>query len=247
MVEISITPEAIAHIGNFPVTNSLLTSWVVVAILSIGAIIFSKQIKPVPGKLQSALETVIETLLSFLETVAGDRKTAEKFFPIIATIFLYVLCSNWAGILPGVGSIGIKEITEEGAKFVPIFRSVYSDLNMTIALALIAVFLSHLFGLITVGFKHHVSKFLTVKGPIDAFQGILEIVGEISKIISLSFRLFGNVFAGEVLLTIIAFLVPFIAPIPFLGLELFVGLIQALIFATLAMVAFSSFTKVHAH
>ncbi|HEY9584915.1 MAG TPA: F0F1 ATP synthase subunit A [Candidatus Paceibacterota bacterium] len=247
MVEVSITPETIAHIGSFPITNSLLTSWVVVIALSLGAIILSKKIKDVPGKVQAAVEFVVDSLLSFLETVAGDRKTAERFFPIVATIFIYVLCANWAGILPGVGSIGINEIHEGEKVFVPIFRSVYSDLNMTIALALIAVFLSHIYGLVTVGFKHHFSKFISFKGPIDAFQGVLEIVGEISKIISLSFRLFGNVFAGEVLLVIIAFLVPYLAPIPFLGLEIFVGFIQALIFATLAMVAFSSFTKVHAH
>lgn len=243
MVEVSITPETIAHIGNFPITNSLLTSWIVIAVLSIGAIIFSKKMKEVPGKIQASVEFVIDSLLSFLETVAGDRKTAERFFPIIATIFIYVICANWVGILPGVGSIGIHE----GEKLVPIFRSVYSDLNMTLALALITVILSHLYGLITIGFKHHIVKFINFKGPIDAFAGVLEIVGEISKVISLSFRLFGNVFAGEVLLTIIVFLVPYLAPIPFLGLEIFVGFIQALIFATLAMVAFSSFTKAHGH
>lgn len=247
MVEISIVPEAIAHIGKFPITNSLLTSWIVVLGLVVGSFIFSKTIKQVPGKIQAALEYVIELLLSFLETVSGDRKIAERFFPIVATIFIYVLCSNWLGILPGVGSIGINEVIHGEEKFVPLFRSVYSDLNMTIALALIAVFLSHFFGLWTVGFKEHFSKFFNFKGPIDFFAGILEIVGEVSKIISLSFRLFGNIFAGEVLLTIIAFLIPFIAPIPFLGLEIFVGLIQATIFATLAMVAFSSFSKSHSH
>ncbi len=247
MVEVSITPETLFHVGNFPVTNSLLTSWIVVIGLSIGAIILSKKIKTVPGKIQALVESVIEGMLSFFETVGGSRETAEKFFPIVTTIFIYIICSNWVGILPGFGSIGINEATSEGVKFVPIFRSVYSDLNMTLALALIAVVLSHLYGLFTVGIKGHIGKFINFKGPVDAFAGALEIVGEISKIISLSFRLFGNVFAGEVLLTIIAFLVPYIAPLPFLGLEIFVGFIQALIFATLSMVAFSSFTKVHEH
>src|SRR3989344_5802065 len=209
MVEVSITPETIAHIGSFPITNSLLTSWIVVVILSLGAIILSKKIKNVPGRFQSAVESIIDGLLSFLETVAGDRETAKRFFPIVATIFIYVICSNWAGILPGVGSIGINEIHDGEKVFIPIFRSVYADLNMTIALALIAVFLSHIYGLVTIGFKHHFSKFITFKGPVDAFSGALEIIGEISKIISLSFRLFGNVFAGEVLLVIIVFLVPY--------------------------------------
>ncbi|MBI2474746.1 MAG: F0F1 ATP synthase subunit A [Candidatus Taylorbacteria bacterium] len=246
-VHVAIVPETVFHIGSFPVTNSLLTAWVTMAVIIVFAILFSRNIKAVPGKIQAALEYVIDSLLSFLETVSGDRKIAERFFPIVATIFLYILLSNWAGILPGVGSIGIKEVEEGTTKLVPLFRSTFSDLNMTMALALIAVVLSHYFGLKTVGFKEHIGKFVNFKGPVDAFAGALEIVGEISKIISLSFRLFGNIFAGEVLLTIIAFLVPFIAPLPFLGLELFVGLIQALIFATLAMVAFSSFTRAHSH
>jgi len=247
MVEVSIIPETIFHVGNFPVTNSLLTSWIVVAILAIGAIIFSKKIKTVPGRFQTAVETILDEMLSFLETVAGDRETTKRFFPIVATIFIFVLCANWIGILPGLNTIGINEVTEGGTKFVPIFRSVYSDLNMTMALAIITVVLSHLYGLFAVGLKHHVGKFIILKSPIAAFSGVLEIVSEISKIISLSFRLFGNVFAGEVLLIIIAFLIPYIAPIPFLGLEIFVGFIQALIFATLAMVGLSSFTRVHEH
>jgi F-type H+-transporting ATPase subunit a len=244
-VNVSIAPETVFHIGNFPVTNSLLTGWIVMAALIIFAIFFSRTIKAVPGKIQAAFEYVVENLLSYLETVGGSRAVAERFFPIVATLFLYILFSNWAGILPGVGSIGIKEVEEGTTELVPIFRSAYADLNMTMGLAFIAVFLSHFYGLKTLGFKQHVGKFINFKGPVDAFAGALEIVGELSKIVSLSFRLFGNIFAGEVLLTIIAFLVPFIAPLPFLGLELFVGLIQALIFATLAMVAFSSFTKAH--
>ena len=183
-VHVAIVPETIFHIGNFPVTNSLLTGWVVILLLIVGSIVFSKRIKEVPGKIQAGVETVIEALLSFLETVSGDRKTAERFFPIVATLFLYILLSNWAGILPGVGSIGIKEIEEEGTKLVPIFRSAFSDLNMTLALALVAVLLSHFYGLTTVGFKEHVGKFFNFKGPVDFFAGILEIVGEISKIIS---------------------------------------------------------------
>jgi F-type H+-transporting ATPase subunit a len=247
MVEVSIVAEPIFHIGSMPITNTLITSTLVVAVLSVGSVIFSKTIKKIPGKIQSILELVIGGILDFMTTVSGDRKTAERFFPIIGTIFIFVLCANWAGILPGVGSIGIKEIGENGEKFVPIFRSTFSDLNMTLAIALIAVFLSHFFGIITIGFKHHLGKFFNFKNPVTAFAGILEIVSEIAKVVSFSFRLFGNIFAGEVLLTIIAFLVPYIAPVPFLGMELFVGLIQALIFSTLAMVAFTSFSHKHEH
>lgn len=243
MEHISIKAETLFHIGSFPVTNTMLTAWVVMLVLIVITFIALRRMKKVPGKIQNIVEFVVEALLSFFETIAGDRKSAERFFPIAATIFLFVLASNWMGVLPGIGSIGIYELHGGEKTFVPLFRSVYSDINMTLALALIVVILSHIYGLITVGAKHHLGKFITFKGPIAFFTGILEIVSEFSKIISLSFRLFGNIFAGEVLLIIVGSLVPYVATVPFMGLELFVGLIQAAIFAVLAMVAFSMFTR----
>lgn len=247
MEHISIKASELFHLGPLVVTNTMLTAWLVAFILIIISLVIAKTIKNRPGKIQNLAEWLIETLVDFFENIAGDRKLAEKFFPFVATLFLFILLSNWAGILPGVGSIGIFEHHGEETVFVPIFRSVYSDLNMTLALAIITVVFSHIVGLAYVGFWHHISKFLNFRGPIAFFAGALEIVSEFSKIISLSFRLFGNVFAGEVLLVIIASLVPYIAPLPFLGLELFVGLIQALIFAVLAMVAFSSFARTEGH
>ncbi|HEY4498797.1 MAG TPA: F0F1 ATP synthase subunit A [Candidatus Paceibacterota bacterium] len=243
MEHISIKAETLFHIGPLPVTSTILTAWVVMLVLIVIALLASRNIQKIPGKLQNLVEFVIEALVDFFTTIAGSREVAIRFFPIAATLFLFVLMSNWMGILPGIGSIGMYELHEGEKTFVPLFRSVYSDVNMTLALALIVVVLSHVYGLITVGAKHHLGKFITFKGPIAFFTGILEIIGEISKIISLSFRLFGNIFAGEVLLIIVGSLVPYVATVPFLGLELFVGLIQAAIFAVLAMVAFSSFTR----
>jgi len=245
-MHVSIVPETLFHIGPLSITNTLLTAWLVLIVLCIGAVLFSQLIRRVPGRLQAAVEAAIEGLLSFFETIGGNREIARRFFPVVATIFIFVLLSNWAGILPGVGSVGFHEVHDGKESFVPLFRSVYSDLNMTLALALIAVSLSHFFGIVTLGVREHFGKFITFKSPVAAFTGVLEMVSEVAKIVSFSFRLFGNIFAGEVLLTIIAFLIPYIAPLPFLGLELFVGLIQALIFATLAMVAFSSFSVSHA-
>jgi F-type H+-transporting ATPase subunit a len=242
MEHISIIPQTIATILNVPITNTLLTSWLVVALLSVFAILLSFGIKEIPGRIQGAVEFVIENFMNFLETIGGSREIAKRYFPFVATIFFFVLTANWFGILPGIGSLGLHG--EEG-EFIALFRSVNSDLNMTLALALLTVTVSHIVGLIYVGAKGHLAKFLNFKNPITLLAGILEAIGEISKIISLSFRLFGNVFAGEVLLVIISFLVPYVAPIPFLGMELFVGLIQALIFAVLAMVAFSSFSLAH--
>ncbi|HCB35506.1 MAG: ATP synthase F0 subunit A [Candidatus Taylorbacteria bacterium RIFCSPHIGHO2_02_49_25] len=244
-MHISITPETLFHIGALPVTNTLLTAWLVMLFLIVGSLILFIRIKRSPGNVQAAVEGGVEGLLGFFAGIAGSRETARRFFPIAATIFIFILFSNWAGILPGVGSIGFREAHEGKETFVPLFRSVYSDLNMTIALALVVVTLSHIFGFIMVGMREHVGKFISFKSPIAAFVGFLEIISEFGKIISLSFRLFGNIFAGEVLLTIIAFLIPYVVPVPFLGLELFVGFIQALVFAVLAMVAFSSFSVAH--
>ncbi len=241
MVHISITSEKVADVLGLGVTNTLLTSWLVVILLVIVAFVLRKRIRTIPNTFQNITEFIIENLLNFMTTVAGNRERAEKFFPFVATIFIFVLTANWIGILPGVGSIGFHE----GEVFVPLFRSANADLTMTLALALIVVTVGHIVGLATVGVKSHLGKFFNFHGPVNFFAGILEIVGEFARILSFSFRLFGNVFAGEVLLAIVGFLVPYIAPIPFLGMELFVGFIQALIFSVLAMVMLSSFSEAH--
>ncbi len=132
-----------------------------------------------------------------------------------------------------MGSVGGKNV------FIPFFRSSASDLNFTLALAIVAVVLVHILGVAAIGAGKHISKFFTLKSPLDFFVGILEFISEIAKMISFSFRLFGNVFAGEVLLVITAFLVPYLVPVPFLALEIFVGFIQALVFAMLTTVFIS--------
>jgi F-type H+-transporting ATPase subunit a len=249
MHPISIVAEPVFHIGSFAVTNTLLTSWVVVILLVIIAFFISRTIKgnksKVPGKLQNATEGALDTFLNFMTNIAGDRATAIKFLPICGTIFFFILLSNWLGVLPGVGSLGFYHMEGGVREFVPFFRSVNSDINTTLALALIVVTLSHIIGFVVIGTKKHLGKFFRFTGFVDFGVGLLEIVSEVSRIVSLSFRLFGNVFAGEVLLVIITFLVPYIVPLPFLALEVFVGFIQALIFATLAMMYFASATHAH--
>ena len=241
MPHISITAEKLFDLYGLPVTNTLLTSWLVVILLATIAIFIHRRIKAVPGITQNIAEIAIEKMLDFFETVAGSREKAEKFFPLVATIFIFILAANRIGIVPGVGSIGFTEHEE----FAPLLRSMNSDLNMTLALALVAVVLAHFFGIVSIGLKGHISKFINFKSPIAFFSGILELIGEVSRVLSFSFRLFGNVFAGEVLLVIISFLVPYLAPVPFLGMELFVGFIQALIFATLTMLIVATFTEAH--
>ncbi len=247
-MEVSIKPEVIYHIGNFPITNTLISSWIAILIILILALIFKNSLKKNPtGKISMLGETIFEKFMDFLQVFAGGREKVKTYLPLVGTIFFYVLISNWLGTFPGVETIGFNDIHEGKEKFAPLFRTVFSDLNMTLVLALVVVISTHIIGFSTIGAKHHIEKFIVnpFKKPIGFFVGILELIGEVSRIISLTFRLFGNIFAGSVLMLIISHLVPYIIPIPFLGLELFVGFIQALVFAVLAMLFIASATHKH--
>lgn len=233
MPEISLAAEQIFKVGSFSITNSLITTWVTMLILFAIAIIATRKLTLIPSNLQSIIELVVGGLYDFFGKING--KNIKIFFPILASIFIFVLTANWLGLLPGVGTIGFFREAEEHVKFTPLFRGATADINTTLALALIAVVSIQYFGFLTVG-THYRTRFFTFKDPISFFVGILELVSEFSKIISFAFRLFGNIFAGEVLLTVMAFLMPFIVPLPFLMMELFVGLVQALVFSMLTSV-----------
>lgn len=237
--QIEIAAERIFYFGGFAVTNTLAASWIAAAILIALAVAIRKQIALVPSGLQNVFEFFIDGFLTLMEGVLGSRLLAEKYLPIVATVFLYILTSNWLGIMPGIGSVGFFEEAGHGARFVPLLRSAASDLNVTLALATVTVFAIHILGVGAIGLKTHLSKFFSFRGPIEFFVGILELVSEFAKIISFSFRLFGNIFAGEVLLAVTGFLLPFGGPLPFLALEIFVGFVQALVFAMLTTVFIS--------
>ncbi len=236
MTEISIKAEELFHIGTFSVTNAFLLSLITLVILLFVAALVYKKIALVPGKLQSMFELLIEQLLNIMDSVFGNRRASERYFPLIATVFLFIMISNWFGLLPIVGALGLHTVHDGHEVFVPLLRAPAADLNFTIALAIIAVFAVQFLGVLAIGFTKHFSKYFTLRNPILTFVGLLEFIAEFVKIISFSFRLFGNVFAGEVLLIIIGFLVPYGVPLPFLFLEVFVGFIQAFIFAILTMV-----------
>lgn len=237
MPEISIKAEPILHLGHFVLTNSYLLSVISCILLLATAFAVREKISLIPGKLQSIFELLTEQFLTLMDGLLGDRRKSEKYFPIVATVFLFILLSNWLGLLPGVGSIMIKEGVHNGETvFVPLFRAPAADLNFTLALAMISMLFVQFFGIMALGFRQYSGKFFTLKSPIYTFVGFLELVSEFVKIISFSFRLFGNVFAGEVLLGIVGFLVPYIVPLPFLFLEVFVGFIQAFIFSMLTLV-----------
>jgi len=263
--EHSVAAEPIAKLDGFIITNSLLTSWVVVILVIALCIVIRKNIKKVPGKIQNAFEMIVEGFLGIFDSLTGSREKSIKFFPFIFAFFIFILLNNWMGLIPGVGSIG--QIIKEGGEkfFVPYIRGGTADMNTTLALALIGVAASHVFGVIYVGFWNYINRFINIEAireipkkikqeptvllvnPIKIFTGFIELISEIAKVASLSFRLFGNIFAGEVLLAFMAGILAFGLPLPFMFLEVLVGLIQALIFAMLVLTYLVIMTSLEEH
>jgi len=239
---VSLSAETIASVGSFHITNSIFTSLLVSAIL-IGFALFARtKIKSTdkPSGLQNVVEMIIEALFNLINGVTDNRKKAAVLFPYIASFFFFIILNNWLGLLPGVGTINV----EYHGHHIPLFRAGTADLNTTIALAIFSVVATQFIGVSYLSFGYF-KKFINFSSPIMFFVGILEIISEFAKIVSFAFRLFGNIFAGEVLLVVIAFLAPIIVPMPFYGLEIFVGLIQALVFAMLSLVFFNMATVSH--
>lgn len=229
-LNISISAEPIFSIGGFDITNSMLVSVVVSLLLIIVALAaknkYHRAHKP---RWVLFVQTIVESFYEFVASIAPQH--ANRFFPLVATLFLFILLGSWAGLLPGSESILIN--TSHG--LAPILRGATADLNTTLALAIFAMVSVQVYGYKQRGGRYF-GKFFDFSNPINFFVGFLEIISEFSRLISFAFRLFGNIFAGEVLLAVIAFLVPLFASLPFLGLEIFVGFIQALVFSTLTLV-----------
>lgn len=244
MVNISLPAETIFHILSFPISNSLFVTWFVMADLVIFSLLATRKIDKIPSGLQNFTEMIIGTLFNFFEGAVGPN--VRLFFPLVATFFLFILLGNWSGLLPGFGSIGIWENKEGHEVLIPLFRRVTADLNTTLALALISVGAVQYYGLRHVKLNY-LKKFFNFRGPVAFAVGILEVISEFSRILSFSFRLFGNMFAGEVLIVVMVFLIPIIVPLPFLFLEVFVGFIQAFIFTMLTLVFLNGAVSSHKH
>jgi len=247
-LHISISAEPVFNILGVPVTNSIVTSWAITTLIIIFVIAQSRnfKLKGKLGKTQLFLEIIIESLYNLIVSITGIAK-AKVFFPLVTTFFFFIVPSNWSGLLPGAGTIGFEGVLKGKEVFIPILRAPTADLNTTLALALIAMVAVQAYGFRYLGLDY-LKKFFDFSNPIKAFVGILELISDISKVISFAFRLFGNIFAGEVLLAVIAFLTASflpVAPLPFYGLELFVGLIQGLVFMMLATVFINMATLGH--
>ena len=289
---IIVAPEHVFDIGPLVVTNTMFTSWVVVILMIGCAVLASRSMSLVPGGLSGAVEAFIGGFYNMTEGIVGEAN-ARRFFPVVATIFLYVLVSNYVGLLPVNFAFGVPEpghgdvqavfsqttvagfdvayiplqadTVEHGHEVVaegpgdsfsgllaPLFRSVMTDVNAPLALAIMSFIFVEYWGLSTLG-PGYLKKFfafgnlarLKPMGLIDVFVGLLELISELSRMVSFTFRLFGNVFAGEVLLLMMSFLVPLVLINVFYGLELFVGLIQAFVFAMLTLVFAQSAVTAH--
>ena len=302
--EIIVAAEPIFYLAGFTVTNTFIASWLTIIVLLLLFRAATSNMQLVPRGVQNFMEMGLEALLSFVSGVAGE-KYARSFFPMIATIFFFVIANSWLSLFPGFGTIGLVHhsdhnplpftrvgplalimpgaapVTHEGETaaagdhgdekagaaeaghatdeplvgvLVPIFRGANTDLNTTLAIALVAMAFVELWGIRANGFFGYAGKFLSVgklargqigAGLIDLFVGFLETIAEIARVVSFTFRLFGNMFAGEVLLAVIVFLVPWSLVLVFYGLELFVGFVQALVFAGLTLVFASVATAGH--
>jgi F-type H+-transporting ATPase subunit a len=246
-----LVAENIFHIGSFPVTNALINSTLAVLFFAVIAFLIRKQTSGVPKGLQNVVESIFEFMIDYIDRVTKDRKKSLKFFPIVGGIFLFILISNWLGLMPGTGSIGRWLFMHGHLELVPILRPANADLNLTLAMAVFSVVLSHIVGVATIGFFKYTNKFIKIgdlvksvsKGGMSIFValieflvGLIEVISEVAKMVSLSLRLFGNIFAGEVLLTVLAGLIAYFVPLPFMLLEILVGLVQAIVFSMLTLV-----------
>jgi F-type H+-transporting ATPase subunit a len=276
---VSIAPEILFSLGGFDVTPTIITMVIVVILISLVAFLSTRNMQLVPSGLQNLMEVAIEQMVSLFEGIAGPKW--RQFFTIAASIFILLIFSNFIGLIPGAGSIGVIKLDdkhptppegifilgdapgfhtislvaknqeaqgvpadqiEEAQTLTPFVRAPSSDINLPLALALVAMFMVQVFGIRAQGARYFTRFFSFGRllkgdigfGLIDAFVGVVELVSEFGKIIAFTFRLFGNIFAGEVILLIMAFLF-FALPIPFYALEFFVAFIQAFVFAVLTV------------
>lgn len=235
----SFAPEIILQVGKLPITNTLLHTLFVDTLLIGSTFYLNKKLSLIPANFfQNAIESIIETFYNLTESIA--QHAASRIFPYFMSFFLFILVANWSSLIPGVGTIGIREHGE----LTPLLRGTTSDLNTTLALALISAVATHMLSIKIIGIKDYLSRYFSLN-PINLFIGVLEIISEITKVVSLSFRLFGNIFAGEVVLLTVSSMFAFVFPLPFLMLEVIVGAVQALVFSMLTMVFMAILTTSH--
>jgi F-type H+-transporting ATPase subunit a len=230
-IHVALKPYILGELFGVPITATLVTTWLTMLILIVGAYYFTSRPTLIPKKIQSIVEMIVGGIYDYMSDVLESRKLALKYFPVVTTIFVFVLALNWTGLLPGVTSIGF---TYDGY-FTPLFYPAATDLNITIAFAIVAFLTIEIAGVVALGLFKYAGKFFNFKSPLAFIIGIIELISELARLVSFSFRLFGNIFAGKTLLVVVMFFVPYILPVPLYAFEVFVGFIQAFVFAILTL------------
>ena len=258
----ALAAEPLFDVAGYTVTNSVLNAWISVLFFLIIAFITTRRKGLVPKGIHNIVEAAVEFVRSEIQKITEDERKTRLFLPLVATIFFFVLVNNWMGLIPGTGTIGVYGNAHGALELIPLLRPATADLNLTLAIAVLSIATTHVFGMRELGVLNHVSKFLNFKGIVLAVKkgpmavlvsviefgvGLIEIVGEFAKTLSLSLRLFGNVFAGEVLLTVMLGLFSYVLPVPFMFLEILVGVIQATVFAMLTLAFLVVSTMHHGH
>ncbi|MFC2006239.1 F0F1 ATP synthase subunit A [Chloroflexota bacterium] len=245
--------EVVFHPLGFPITNSVIATWLTIIVMVGFSYAATHRVRLIPQRLQAMLEFILGALLNFCQSVAGE-KDGRRFFPIVATIFLFVAFNAWLGLLPGFGSILVHTAHGEAH----LLRPANTDINTPLSIALISFISVAFFGISSLGLGYvkkfaNVSQFLAglrhlskgklgaglnglFLGVINIFIGLIEALSNLVRIVSFTLRLFGNMTAGEILLLMATFLIPFLFALPFYGLELLVGFVQALIFGGLTLI-----------
>ncbi len=252
---VELPAEGLFEVAGFPITNTLIASWLTIIVLVIVFYVCTRKMKLIPGRLQNLAEMAVEGLLNFVEGAAG-KKHARLLFPAVATIFIYVIANAYLALLPFFSTI---VVTGHEGELVPLFRGANTDVNVPLSIAVMSFIFVEFWGMKSLGAFRYLGEFFNVGqlgrgikelftgkirsaitnvgfGFINLFVGLLEVFSHLIRIVSFTFRLFGNMTAGEILVLVSAFLIPLIFTIPFYGLELLIGLIQALIFAGLTLV-----------
>ena len=230
-IHVALSAEQLGTFLGLPITNTLLTSWAVMLVLAVIAVVVGTRVKLIPSRFQTLLESMFEYVYDYVAETLESRDLARKFFPFLMTIFLFIFTANFLEFTPGIGSLGFFHAEE----FIPLLRSVNTDLNVTLALANISFIVIEVTGVATLGAIQYARKFINFHSPIDFAVGIVELIGELARLISLSFRLFGNILAGEVLIIVVTYFAPYFGPVPLMMFELFIGFLQAAIFALLTL------------
>lgn len=234
-INISLAPEILFYIGTFPVTNTFFWSLLVFIFLMVWSWFFRRSLNVVPGKLQNIMEIMIAGAYDFVESIIGSKKKARKIFPLIFTMFFFIFFCNLLTFIPGQSAVTIQ--TAGGV--VPLFRAIISDYSIVFVMTMISVIVTQVVAIAASGPLGYIGKFFNFTNPLNFFLGLMDLVGEFAKVMSLSFRLFGNIFAGEVLGAVMLFLFPFFLPLPFAFLGLLTAVVQPFVFSVLTLIFIS--------